>query len=183
MKKKYYFYNIKEESGYENSTQYKIFRQKFDFQRDDTNFNLVYEKTDYEDDMIEALFNNKVISEFMKDDNIPPKKIGNDEDFPINKKLPKQDLDDDISEKLSNSSFEEIRQRKKKDNMINGFSSDINKTKNIDDFIQENPELKKQNDNLNKFYDFALKSLKYLIPKFVKGNEDFNIMERISITY
>ena len=106
----------------------------------------------------------------MKDDNIPPKKNIKEEDFPINKKVPI--IDDDLSDKLSSSSFEEIRQRKKKERMVDGFSSDINKTKNIDDFIQENPELKKQYDNLNKYYDFALKSLKYLIPKFTKDKDD-----------
>ena len=112
----------------------------------------------------------------MKDDiNYPPKKKEDKiEEFPISKKLIQEDNDDALSDKLSQSSFEEIRQRKKREKLVDGFSSDINKTKNIDDFIQETPELKKQYDNLNKYYDFAMKSLKYLIPKFVKGKEDEN---------
>jgi len=109
----------------------------------------------------------------MKDDNPKPivKKEENNEEFPINRKIVKEE-DDDNSEVLSNASFEEIRQRKKKEKTLDGFASDINKTKNIDDFIQENPDLKRQYDNLNKYYDFAMKSLKYLIPKFIKGNEE-----------
>ena len=157
--------------------EYKIFRQRFDFKNDDSNYNLAFEKKEEEDDLIEALFSNKAINEFMKDEwsgtkkkELPQEK----EDFPINKKVIKDDDDSVTSEQLSSTSFEEIRQRKKreKERTMDGFSSDINKTKNIDDFIQENPELKKQYDNLNKYYDFAMKSLKYLIPKFVKGNEE-----------
>lgn len=158
--------------------EYKIFRDKFNFNRDDSNFNLALQKNEEEDDLIEALFSNKVISDFMKDDiNNPPKKteIKKEDEFPISKKIgPSYDDDkkSQTSEQLSEASVEEFRARQKKGKTMEGFATDINKTKNIDDFIQENPELKKQYDNLNKYYDFALKSLKYLIPKFVDGKEE-----------
>jgi len=49
---------------------------------------------------------------------------------------------------------------------------DIEKTKNIDDFIQEDINLKSQYDNLNTYYNFAVKSLNYFIPK-IEQNPKF----------
>ncbi len=56
-------------------------------------------------------------------------------------------------------------------NQINsqGIDSDIEKTKNFDDFIQEDPKLKEQYDNLNTYYNFAVKSLNYHMPKLGQG--------------
>jgi hypothetical protein len=59
------------------------------------------------------------------------------------------------------------------------FDKEIEKTKNIDDFIKEDENLRVQYDNLNTYYNFAVKSLNYFIPKLGKGlkvdeNEDQN---------
>lgn len=52
-----------------------------------------------------------------------------------------------------------------------GFDKEIEKTKTIDDFIKEDDKLREQYDNLNTYYNFAVKSLNYFIPKLGKGLE------------
>ena len=44
---------------------YRIFKPTFDFKHDNSDYNLAFEKNEEEDDIIEALFNNKVIKEFI----------------------------------------------------------------------------------------------------------------------
>ena len=46
-----------------------------------------------------------------------------------------------------------------------GIHKDIEKTKTIDDFIKEDDKLREQYENLNTYYNFAVKSLNYFIPK------------------
>ena len=53
-----------------------------------------------------------------------------------------------------------------------GIDSDIEKTKTFEDFVKEDEKLKKEYDNLNCYYNFALKSLKYFIPKLGQGLKD-----------
>jgi hypothetical protein len=52
---------------------------------------------------------------------------------------------------------------------IDGIDREIEKTKTIDDFIKEDDKLREQYENLNTYYNFAVKSLNYFIPKLGKG--------------
>ena len=128
-----------------------------------------------DDDIINALFN---ISENMnreenkdlnlvedgKDYKIEQKEINEDELFPINtRNLPEHNL-----------SQEEII--KYRENLLKGYNKDgidkeIEKTKSINDLIQEDEGLKTQYDNLNTYFKFAVKSLNYFIPKMGKNLE------------
>ncbi len=81
----------------------------------------------------------------------------------------------DIKENLS-SSFEPLTPNYKYEN---GIDSDIEKTKTFEDFIKEDEKLKNEYDNLNCYYNFALKSLKYFIPKLGKGLEEEQTTSRL----
>lgn len=51
----------------------------------------------------------------------------------------------------------------------NGLHEDLEKTKNMDQFIREDNKLREQYENLNVYYNFAVKSLNYFIPKLGQG--------------
>jgi len=161
------------------------------FQEDESNYNVLFEKQDDEDDAIESLFSNTGFKKKKKEkidiniENLDNNDINNINDvsidkhtyFPINTKKNKI-ANDNISDNSIDKSQQktensvDMHQMDKPKLSTDGFSSEINKTKNMDQFINENPELKKQYDNLNKYYDFTLKSLKFIVPKFNKNKED-----------
>ena len=64
------------------------------------------------------------------------------------------------------------------------IDNEIEQTKNMDDFIRDDENLKREYDNLNTYCNFAVKSLKYFIPKIGKGLkgsiDETNIQSEIS---
>jgi hypothetical protein len=94
-----------------------------------------------------------------------------------NKKLgPNGEIDpDDIPQGQENpndnSVDEDLYRSLKEKYAYGGFDKEIEKTKTIDDFIKEDDKLREQYDNLNTYYNFAVKSLNYFIPKLGKGLE------------
>jgi hypothetical protein len=85
----------------------------------------------------------------------------------------------DIKENLS-SSFDPLTPQYKYDI---GIDSDIEKTKTFEEFIKEDEKLKKEYENLNCYYNFALKSLKYFIPKLGKGLQEDQTTKRIEFEF
>jgi hypothetical protein len=58
-----------------------------------------------------------------------------------------------------------------------GIEKDLVNTKSLDDIIREDNKLKEQYENLNTYYNFAVKSLNYFIPKLGKGLNEENTTE------
>jgi hypothetical protein len=83
--------------------------------------------------------------------------------FPINTKVVESQVSDNIQEINVNS------QQK-----FEGIDEDISKTKNMDQFIQEDKKLKQQYDDLNTYFNFACKSLNYFIPQFSQERDNKN---------
>ena len=53
-----------------------------------------------------------------------------------------------------------------------GIERDLENTRSFDDLIRDDSKLKEQYENLDTYYNFAVKSLNYFIPKLGKGLND-----------
>lgn len=124
-------------------------------------------KDDNEDDYIKKLFSKNIPIEIkeklMKDKEKYKKEEEIDEDqnlFPI-KTIRNESEENNEDEILNTQSIE----------------SQLKGTKNIDDFIEENKDLKKQYDQLNTYYNFAVKSLNHIVHK--TDNDEDSLEGRI----
>lgn len=54
------------------------------------------------------------------------------------------------------------------------YDYSFQKTKNFDDFVRENEKLKKQYEDINKYFTFAMKGISHLIPKMMEDNSNTN---------
>ena len=77
--------------------------------------------------------------------------------FPIKSTLSKEEDPDIAYQRIMNTQ---------------SLESQLKHTKNIDNYIEENSELKKQYDQLNTYCNFAVKSLNYIVTKGVIKEED-----------
>lgn len=135
-----------------------------------------------DDDVINALFNvtqkisteeelPKALTIDGKDYKLPETKEIKEEDlFPINTKfLPEVNLTEEERENYRQKMLIEFNKE--------GMDKAIDKTKNFDDLIKEDENLKTQYDNLNTYFKFAVRSLNYFVPKMnknLKENVDGN---------
>lgn len=127
-----------------------------------------------DEDIIDALF--KVSQKMQVDDEMLKnltisgdeykKAEKNEEDlFPINiKNLPEHNLSEE----------ELIRYR---ESMLSGYCDDslyreLNNTKTLEELIKEDPKLKSQYENLNTYFNFAVKSMNYFIPKINRSLDE-----------
>jgi chromosome segregation protein len=102
--------------------------------------------------------------------------------FPINTKvnLNKQseinDLNIEFGEPINISEEERLQHRQNilRQYNLEGVDSEIEKSKTMNDLMEEDSNLKEQYENLNTYYNFAVKSLNYFIPKLGKGLADNN---------
>jgi len=77
--------------------------------------------------------------------------------------------DDDEDNDIPNKNNNNKNTKTNKNNQSNQFSDEIKKTKDMYDYIEENPELRKQAINLEIYSDFTVKSLKHMLPKMMNG--------------
>jgi hypothetical protein len=132
-----------------------------------------------DDDVINALFkvalkiSNEELSKDLTIDGkyykLPEAKTEKEEDlFPINtNNIPQHNL---TEEEMLN-----YREKILYDFNNEGLDRNIDKTKSFDDLIKEDESLKAQYDNLNTYFNFAVKSLNYFVPKMskkLKGNDN-----------
>ena len=105
------------------------------------------------------------------EDNIN-EEVNIDSNLDINEELSKKEKKDNIN--IINEEEEDlfpIKSHKQKDISEPGKIENINmekelrKTQDFNDYIQSNPELKKQYDQLNNYCNFAVKSINYIVNK------------------
>jgi hypothetical protein len=158
--------------------------------------NVAHLKVKIDTDINENLFNDDddIINNIFKNSKNMIKNLDIKQDYNIDDKEP--EYEENLFPIKTNQNFYKINEEDSKplSNQIYGieekadnytlnrnseFDKEIEKTKNIDDFIKEDENLRVQYDNLNTYYNFAVKSLNYFIPKLGKGlkvdeNEDQN---------
>lgn len=105
--------------------------------------------------------------------NINTKKEDSDDDevFPINyEKAPMNNynyLEENTSDNFGN---------------IDNYENSLYKTKNFDEFVRENEKLKKQYDDINKYFTFAMKGISHLFPKNLEDYSENRIEDDINIS-
>jgi len=182
------FENNKKEQNFTNNKQDKPFENShFEKTINENNLNLKNNEKKIEslngfedDDIINALFKVSqkisVEEEFPKnltidgkDYSLPDQSKEKEEElFPINTKI--------IPEhNLSEEELIKYREKMLKEYKKGGIDPEIDNTKSFDDLIKEDKKLKTQYDNLNTYFNFAVKSLNYFVPKMsknLKGNNN-----------
>ena len=136
------------------------------------NNELVATIIDKKDDFIENLFSNKNNNNYYPDNKIVTSKDFADlpgpevDDFPMKKQgkvTSKYNLDEDEDGEEADVE-KEIKKNKSLD-------SELRNTIDMTSYIRENEELAKQSNNLDTFCNFAVKSLKHLVPKLMNNME------------
>lgn len=141
------------------------------------------DKDKEEDEVINSLFSNKINTENKIDDINKQHILNKEEDlddydntlFPINTKQSfynKSNLDfSDTNLTNTNAEMTEEERLAYRKNILSHYKLDkeLENTKNMDDYIKEDDKLREQYENLNTYYNFAVKSLNYFIPKFGEG--------------
>lgn len=88
-----------------------------------------------------------------------------DEIFPIN--FEKAPMNNNYNSSMDNhfqNNYEEY----------SDYDYSFQKTKNFDDFVKENEKLKKQYEDINKYFTFAMKGISHLIPKMMEDTSNIN---------
>jgi len=146
---------------------------------------LISSQLNAKDDFIENLFSAKTQNnqstkykfDFYPENKVVTSKDFNDlDDFPLRTDLQaksKYNLEEDDEEIDDKPKENESKINK------NNIEDNLKNTKDMYSFIKENEELNKQSNNLDVFCDFAVKSLKHLVPKLIKDmdKENYNPKE------
>lgn len=89
-----------------------------------------------------------------------------DEIFPINyEKAPMNNNYNSSMDTHFQNNYEEYSE----------YNHSFQKTKNFDDFVRENEKLKKQYEDINKYFTFAMKGISHLIPKMMEDTSNTNL--------
>ncbi len=124
-----------------------------------------------DDDVINALFN--VAQKISKEEDLPKNLTidGKDYILPEPKEEEMFPINTNFLPNLKLTEEERIDYREKMISDFNneGIDKEIEKTKNFDDLIKEDESLKIQYDNLNTYFKFAVRSIKYFVPKINKN--------------
>lgn len=141
---------------------------------------LISSQLNAKDDFIENLFSAKTQNnqstnykfDYYPENYIVTSKDFNDlDDFPLRTDLQaksKYNLEEDDEEIDDKPKEKESKSNK------NNIEDNLKNTKDMYSFIKENEELNKQSNNLDIFCDFAVKSLKHLVPKLIKDMDKEN---------
>jgi hypothetical protein len=135
---------------------------------------------DDEDDVITALFNgvNNLNIDLGKIDIAKEEKdLFEKYKDKSNEELNKSEVDHfpiDTTRNIDTEDLSEEALIKKREDMLKEFNEDdlyreIDSTKTFNDLLNEDEKLKKTNDDLNAYFNFTRKSMKFLIPKLEKS--------------